>query len=397
VPRVTRIAVNGLRILDNVELSLAPLNVLIGENGSGKSSLVEACEILRLAATSRRFVEDLYRHHAGGALFRTRPGKLTLSIAIDEGARTVEYSFTLELEHSGNVRVVNERLKANESPLAVIERDRSGAFMTEPTTGLRREVPIASDALLLGLFQGAVTGSTYPIERTRELLANILVYLPLDTSAMWARREGDSGRGPRSTVIIRPAVAVDRGADNLPNAYHTLRNQGPAVWDRVLDLVRLGLGDDVVDVLLPTDPGGGQIGMALRIRDVGEVSSRFLSDGQLAYLTFVAILHLQPETCPLVVFDEPDHHLHPDLVRRVVGIFQELSEDRTVLITTHSDRLLDLVADPAGAVVLLSAPEHRTIAKRPDPDALAAWLKDYRGIGELRADGVASMVFPSEH
>ena len=47
--RIRRISVKGLRCLEDVTLELGEMTVLIGENGSGKSSIVEACELLRRA------------------------------------------------------------------------------------------------------------------------------------------------------------------------------------------------------------------------------------------------------------------------------------------------------------------------------------------------------------
>lgn len=45
--RISRIRVRGFRCLADVTLDLDGLAVLIGENGSGKRSLVEVCEVLR--------------------------------------------------------------------------------------------------------------------------------------------------------------------------------------------------------------------------------------------------------------------------------------------------------------------------------------------------------------
>lgn len=45
--RVTWMRVRGMRSLADVELDLRGLTVLIGENGSGKSTILEAVELLR--------------------------------------------------------------------------------------------------------------------------------------------------------------------------------------------------------------------------------------------------------------------------------------------------------------------------------------------------------------
>lgn len=398
MPRITRIAVNGLRVLESVELRLSPMTVLIGQNGSGKSSLVEACELLRRAGDARVFVDELYRRHDGRALMRTPSSGLGLGATVEDGDVSYDYRFELDVSPSGALGIAAEiltEMTASGERRTLIQRSPEIAMILAPSPGHGlTPVTVGRDTLLLASGSRGVKGD--PIDRVRHILASILVYTPLDTSPDWARREQDPGHGPRSSVLVRPAIAVDRGAGNLPNAYHTLRNN-PARWSDVMDVLRLGLGDDLLDVTFPADPGGGHIGLSLDIDGVGSISSRYLADGQLAYLAMVATRYLVPEACPLLAFDEPDHHLHPDLARLVIGLLGELAEDRSVLLTTHSDRMLDLVQDPAESVVLLAAREHRTILRRPAPEALDSWLKDHRGIGELRADGLASMVFPPEH
>jgi hypothetical protein len=52
---ITELRIEGLRTIEKVRLRLDGLTVLIGDNGTGKSSILEACEILR-RATGRRFM-----------------------------------------------------------------------------------------------------------------------------------------------------------------------------------------------------------------------------------------------------------------------------------------------------------------------------------------------------
>ena len=73
---------------------------------------------------------------------------------------------------------------------------------------------------------------------------------------------------------------------------------------------------------------------------------------------------------------------------RVTWLLEELGRSCPVVISTHSDRLLDALADPAKSVVLCELDERRaTRLYRPDAKALARWLSRYRGIGDLRAEG----------
>jgi predicted ATPase len=104
-------------------------------------------------------------------------------------------------------------------------------------------------------------------------------------------------------------------------------------------------------------------------------------------LAFVALFRLAPKRS-IIAFDEPEGQLHPTLVVRVAQFLESMSERQTILITTHSDRLLDALTAPEQSVVLCSLDERRqTRLVRPDAQALREWLVDYRGFGDLRAAG----------
>jgi hypothetical protein len=66
-----------------------------------------------------------------------------------------------------------------------------------------------------------------------------------------------------------------------------------------------------------------------------------------------------------------------------------------VVIATHSDRLLDSLSEPARSAILCDLDEQRRLRlRRPDRAQLARWLQEYRGLGQLRAEGYDQLVFP---
>jgi predicted ATPase len=204
-----------------------------------------------------------------------------------------------------------------------------------------------------------------------------------------------SEAGPRSSNIVRPVSRVEVGGRNLPNVYHALRIQKD--WPQTLERIRLALGDQIEDVITPADPSGGRIALEARIAGIGNVPAFAMSDGQLAYLALLGVLRLERPVPPaLVVFDEPDLHLHPSLARRVMTDLETFARRTTVLVATHSDAMLDVLAEPARSTVLCELDErHATRLVRPDPASLGRWLEDYRGLGELRAAGYEGQVFPT--
>ncbi|HEX7838063.1 MAG TPA: AAA family ATPase [Kofleriaceae bacterium] len=399
-----------MRSLDHLELALssptrfdgaseqddtrAPAvpTVLIGPNGSGKSTIVEACELLRKAGSERPFIGKLFDVHGGPpALLRKNAKRLRLGARLMSG-RGIELTYSVWLRHVGTSLTVERELATLQVPKKEEQRllERAGNAYVLPHPDARSvEHPVDDDDLALTI---AALG-TPELKAIQAALASIEVHTAVDARAPWTAAAGEAG--PRASNIVRPATRVELGGRNLPNVYHALRNQKD--WPETLARIRLALGDQIESVITPADPSGGRIGLALDVRGIGEIEAFAMSDGQLAYLALLGVLRLKRLAPPaLVVFDEPDLHLHPGLTRRLMADLETFSRSTTVLVATHSDAMLDALTAPAISSVLCELDEHHaTRLVRPDPASLSSWLEDYRGLGELTAAGYEHVAFPT--
>ena len=396
--RVTEIHIRGLRTLQDVRLKLGPLTVLIGENGAGKSSVAEACALLGKLG-SETFREHFMSAHGGfTSLLRRGSEAIELGLRLEGNGDPLEYGIELTSE-GGQLIITSEWLAVwnqKPTPTKVFWRLRNKASIRNPTGKDSDEVTLDEGRPLVSGF--GVLPSQPAITRLLEALRNIEVHVPFTTTSSWAARALSVQSPTRQSAVIAPADRLAFGGANLANAFHALRNDKPHEhWRQTMEYVRLGLGTDVESIDSRVDPGGGQIALALRRRGVGQPEPAFsLSDGMLSYLAFVALFRLEAPTS-LLVFDEPEVHLHPSLLGRVLGFFDAISEHTSVLLCTHSDRLLDGLSDPAGSAALIELDEHRGASiVRPDGPALEEWLKKYSGLGSLRADGYEPIVFPPE-
>lgn len=391
VDRITELRIEGLRTLESVRLRLEGLTVLIGENGSGKSSIIEALELLRRAA-GQDFFSGFNNIHGGlFALLRQGAPRLRLGVRLESQAGGEPLEYTLSLREEGGSAVLESEELVTWSAgtaLPVISGTGASRRFVRDEAGGQEDVGLSHSQLALPAF--GVRPPHPAIQRVVQTLGAIEIHPPFNVAARWVVREQRMPTPLREPQLLEPAPRLARGGANLASAFHELKNSGsPRDWEETMDYVRLGLGSDVQSVNTRAEPGGGNIGLYLKYAGFEqEVPAISLSDGTLAYLALVALVRLRAPRS-LLALDEPDLHFHPYLLARLASFCESMGQRHPVVVATHSDHLLDCLSDPARSVVLCQL-EERTRATRlvrPDPETLAAWLEDYRGLGDLRGAG----------
>lgn len=396
--RITQIRVCGLRTIRDLVLDLQGMTVLLGDNGTGKSSLLEATELLRQAAKPVAFVPDILVKAHGGldGLLRHGSKELKLGIRVEGAGPKLEYDFLIA-NVGTSPEVVGERLDYyagdpdEDEPLHILDRKGKRASILDIQTRRLSTVIVGEQALAVAAFGIAAQPA---FQRLTSALNGIEVHVPFETRPTWQQRELGVRTGPRWPSPLEASDRLARYATNLPNCYQQLRNLGEEVWARVLERARLGIGDDVRTFLLPASGRGSiELQIVYGMSPDKPVPLESLSEGQVAYLAFIALVELNRDRT-LLAFDEPELHLHPALLARVVWMFEELGEACPVLLATQSDRLLDALEDPAQSAVLCELDKKRELRlRRPNRDRLSKWLEQYRGLGTLRTEGYDAFVF----
>jgi predicted ATPase len=393
--RITWLRIAGMRCLEKVALDLHGLMVLIGDNGSGKSTMLEALELLRQAAKPLNYVSDvLYRRHGGlQNLLRRGSKDLALGVTVEGAGPKLEYDFAIA-EIGSTPEIVFEHLQVFEQGRpanAPIERDGRKVRFLHRTSSQVVEKDISANTLAL-----SVQGIDFrpEVERLMTALDAIELHPAFDTRPIWQQEELELRNGSRKPNFIDSGKALSRYGVNLSNCFHLLRNLNDEVLDRVRDRLRLGLGSDFRDFRLrSSNPGHIVLELIYGSAPDKPVPVEGLSEGQFAYLCFVALAELNRSRSILAI-DEPELHLHPGLLARVVGMMEEIAESCPVVLSTHSDRLLDSLTSPAESVVLCELDEVRgTQLQHPNPERLKEWLGSYRGLGSIRSDGYEAHVF----
>lgn len=210
-----------------------------------------------------------------------------------------------------------------------------------------------------------------------------LAYLSRAYGSIRLYREWDLGRKcavrrpQRNDVRPRP-LREDFG--NLGMFLNGLRRH-PRVKSALFE--KLGdLYDGVTDFELDFTVDSVQI--SFTEGDFAIPASR-LSDGSLRYLCLLAIL-LDPEPPPLVGIEEPELGMHPDLIPGLADLLVDASRRCQLMVTTHSDILVDALTERPESVVVCDKRDGQTTMQRLDRDGLAHWLEKYR-LGNMWVSG----------
>ena len=214
---------------------------------------------------------------------------------------------------------------------------------------------------------------TYPeISHLQRIYASIRLY------RNWTFGPGSPLRKPQAADLPNEWLADDYG--NLFLILNRLDFE-PDAKAEFLDRLRDFL-PDVTDYKLQIV--GGTIQMFL-MEGRTPVPATRLSDGTLRWLCLLAIL-VAPAPPSVVVLEEPELGLHPDMINTLAEMLKKASLRMQLVVTTHSDILIDALSDVPEAVMVVEKGEDGTTVRRLDAETLKPWLEEYR-LGRLWMQG----------
>ncbi|MCC6552366.1 MAG: AAA family ATPase [Polyangiaceae bacterium] len=393
------IRVKGYRALKDFEIELPagrPL-VLIGENATGKSTILDAIAMICAVANGRAGRTILDRGGWAAVAWAGTSSDIELTVRFSheasiffqaEGA-PVEYMVRLGSTRSiptvldEEVRVYKRGI--DRKPLVVLKGGAARWVTNVQTRANDPAAPAPSDGSMVtnSVLAALSDEARYPTPaHVREALQAIAFYPSFALGASLA-----GGEGMLDPIGARPVELTRRiksSGRDLLNALHTLSQENPSEWESLLSDLR-AVFPWCQSLRFPPGPGRGLITLTwLDSRSGATLYLDDMSEGMRVYLALCAALHA-PDRPSLIAFDEPERSLHPRALRRFVKIMESRAEKVPIIVATHSDRLLDYLESPAEALRITRFSSTTGVGiEKLDASLLDAWLKDYT-LSELRA------------
>ena len=366
---------------ENAGIDLKPLNLFIGPNGSGKSNLIEAISLMRAAPKE---IRDITRNGGGVEEWIWKGGsKKTASVewVVNNPKNIKPLRHLLEFHSKAHsFALADERVEETE-PRS--EKQQDVYFYYRYNKGY----PYVNS-----LEEGSRSLAHDTIEPDRSILAQRrdpetypeLSWLAQSYEKMRIYREWAFGR---NAIFREPQKAdvrndvLEEDFSNLGLFLNRLKTRFPLAKKDILGGLE-DLYDGISDFEVFIE--GGTVQVFFTEGDYAIPATR-LSDGTLRYLCLLAIL-CDPAPPPLICIEEPELGLHPDIIPKLADLLRSASERTQLIVTTHSDILVDAMTETPEVVVVCSKEHGQTIMERLNPDDLRKWLDKYR-LGQLWTKG----------
>jgi predicted ATPase len=337
---ITRLTISNYRCIgDRVAIDLDRFTVLVGRNGSGKSSVCDAIGFVSAALRhglgpaieDRNGIAAIRRYSAG------RPYNVSIGIEVSQGKAQGSYAFTLSAA-AKSFAVKDEKATWTDGDTAWQYEIQGGRWSQRPPAGL--DPALSTSALILPALAGDPRFG--PLWAA---LTNSALYSIFPVTLQMPQKPN-------------PTKPMQVHGENWGSILATVLKDEDARSDLIAAMAKIT--DDIDDIRVR--PMGGYLLAQFRHGEVQQQRSKKAcwfdaaqeSDGTLRMAGMLTAL-MQDPLPTLVGLEEPELTIHPGALRVLVDFLRAASQRSQLLVTTHSPDLLDHLKPEEVRVV------HRTV------------------------------------
>ena len=325
------------------------VNILVGVNGSGKTSFLNAITML-YEGIAGGGLSSLFRQWGSynaivNACGEVKPDCFSVTYVFDADVlrkvvsaspfkKDVYYKITVFPIGDGTNYTLCETLysednKGKKKTFSYLEfRNGIGQISVRTKGGI--EVEKYDDGML-----SAQELVLRQITDPQRYLPSFVVREAISAIAGYSKFNFDQVRQPADANDVKRLIST---GENLSHLLSNLNNNYTFYYEKIIECLSdinpnfTGIGYNVF---------GSRLYLSLREKNLSHaIDALHMSDGTLKYLLLLSIFH-NPQRGTLVCVDEPESCLHPDMIRSVAKMMKRAALTSQIIVATHSALLLN--------------------------------------------------------
>lgn len=348
---IDRIQVTGFKSFETLDLTLAPINILVGGNGAGKTNFIKLFYLLSEMAAGR---------------FQTAVGDLGDSAQILYGGPKRTETINVRIQFTNSIYQCTWKFGPDDRLFFSSELSEYGSAQHRCVEG-----PYAgADKSESRLFADSL--KVHSPNPTWHSMRQWCVYHFHDTS--------DSSR-IKAHCDLHDDETLAPDARNLAAFLYRLANSPDLVdtqfYQRICKTIQLVAPFFDEFVLKPNKKE--KILLRWHDRSSDQIfGPSALSDGTLRFICLATLL-LQPNPPATILIDEPELGLHPYAINVLAGLIRSASHRSQVIVTTQSVPLVNQFEFKD--LIVIDRQDGPSVARRLSETEITGWLTEYEGLG----------------
>lgn len=363
-PHIPSLRLQGYRPFQDFQADFSLLDVIVGANGSGKSSLFEFLKFLR-DGMYQVIPPEIVAGSVGQQIFhRPGPDRIWWSVEVDLRQQVPLYYQGEVRGPIGQTRVSFERVRMLKPSCDLMDiHERSGVIQDTDGQVAQQDFQLRKPNQLA---LGVMTNPSFPtLYNLREFIAGWRFYSAFHIN----------NQKIRQSVPVEQEPLLHEDGGNLSAVLFHLMTEHAQVFDELKTYLRLAI-PGFQNLTVKARGGPGEVIAFWQERGVDdELSLADLSDGILRFLCW-ATLSLMPQPPTLLCIDEPAQGIHPRVLPILSSLLQEASERTQVMLGTHASYFL-LQFDLEHLAVMRKREGESEYIKPQNSEALRASLEAF--------------------
>ncbi|MDR0932358.1 MAG: AAA family ATPase [Victivallales bacterium] len=327
---LNRLYVNNFKCLVNFEMSLAKNHsaLLIGRNGSGKSSVANVLEFFQRIGRGENRLEKLVKEEDFCLFMQPKtPMRLELEVCIDDKI----YSYALEIEYPSGfhaARVVSEKMSVDGTPR--FERHKAQTKVTSRST----EFFVDWHMIALPIIQD--TGNKDSLVVFRNWLKQMMILRPIPSQMNCEAKSDDESLIEDNGRNI--ASWLSDMLSNHPAAYSDMSEQLKQIFPDFHSFIFQSTGKNAKELIVRFD----------RESDSIQLPMNLLSDGEKCLLLSSIVCSAAKQyNVPFCFWDEPGNYVSLEELDNFVRSLRRIFEKKNgqLIVVSHSEQAIKGFAD----------------------------------------------------